>query len=93
MYETHQLESMVAALYNQATRSSESFRDEYFNEIIERNMTLLPTESRDEFMRIAIDHGYEPNAQYSNHYHPEEDGFNNEIYDDMFPLEDDEWLH
>lgn len=93
MMDTHQLEEMVIAIHNKTTRSSECVIDEYFAESIEQKMELLPVSSRDEFMRIAIEHGYKTPAERSGGYTPQADGFDEPFYDDMFPLNSSDELH
>lgn len=93
MMDTHQLEEMVIAIHNKTTRSSECVIDEYFAESIEQEMEKLPLGSRDEFMRIAIEHGYKTPAERSGGYAPEADGFDEVFYDDLFPLNGNDELH
>lgn len=93
MYEAHQLEEMVIAIRDQSTRTSVCVMDEYFAENIEQKMLKLPNDCRDEFMRIAIEHGYKSARERQLNYSPEADGFDEGFYDDLFPLSEDEWRH
>lgn len=93
MMDTHQLEELVIAIHNKTARSSEFVIDEYFAESIEQKMEQLPLGSRDEFMRIAIEHGYKTPAERSGGYTPQADGFDEVFYDDLFPLEGNDELH
>ncbi len=93
MYEAHQLEEMVLAIRDQSTRTSVCVMDEYFAENIEQKMQKLPSDSRDEFMRIAIEHGYKSVRERQLNFAPQADGFDSDFYDDLFPLSDDEWKH
>ena len=93
MLNTQHLEETIIAIHNQAHRSCESYREEYFAERIDQELVKLPHDERDEFMRLALMHGYKTPAERSQSYRPEEDGFSDDFYDDMFPLEDDDWLH
>ena len=93
MMNTHELEAKIIAIHNQTHRSSEAFMDECFAERIDLELTKLPVDSRDEFMRLALLHGYKTPAERGCNLHPEQDGFSDDFYDDLFPPEDDEWLH
>lgn len=93
MFNTDQLEEMVLTIANQAARSSERIREEYFAETIEQKLQELPNDCRDEFMLLASLHGYKSPAERSCDYSPEADGFNGAFYDDLFPLKDSDWTH
>lgn len=91
MIDTQQLEDIVIAIRDKSYRSSACVIDEYYAENIEQKMQKLPIDCRDEFMRIAIDHGYKSARERQVNFSPEEDGFDEGFYDDLFPLSDDEW--
>jgi len=93
MIETDQLEAMVIAIHNRTCRSSEAFVEEYFAETIEQKLEQLPRDSRDEFMRIAIDHGYKTLAERSGNCTPESVGFDDDYYEDLFLLQGDDTIH
>lgn len=91
MLEAHELEEMVITIRNKSTRTSACVMDEYFAENIEQKMEKLPLNSRDEFMRIAMEHGYKSARERQLNYSPEVDGFDGDFYDDLFPLNEDQW--
>lgn len=91
MLDAHELEEMVIAIRDQSTRTSVSVMEEYFAENIEQKMQQLPLHLRDEFMRIAIEHGYLSASERQVNYSPEADGFDGGFYDDVFPLDKDSW--
>lgn len=91
MYEAHDLEEMVITIRNQSSRTSACVMDEYFAENIEQKMQKLPINNRDEFMRIAIEHGYKSARERQLNLAPEADGFDGGFYDDLFPLDKDDW--
>lgn len=93
MIDTQQLEDIVIAIRDKSYRSSACVIDEYFAENIEQKMQKLPSDSRDEFMRIAIDHGYKSPRERQLNFTPQADGFDEGFYDDLFLLSDDEWRH
>ncbi len=93
MIDTHQLEEMVIAIRDKSYRSSACVMDEYFAENIEQKMLKLPNDCRDEFMRIAIEHGYKSARERQVNFAPQADGFDEGFYDDLFPLSEDEWRH
>lgn len=91
MLEAHELEEIVITIRNQSHRTSVCVMDEYFAENIEQKMQKLPSDSRDEFMRIAIEHGYKSARERQLNYSPEVDGFDGDLYDDLFPLDEEQW--
>ena len=91
MLEAHDLEDMVIAIRNQSSRTSACVMDEYFAENIEQKMQKLPINNRDEFMRIAIEHGYKSARERQLNLAPEADGFDNDFYDDLFPRGEEDW--
>lgn len=93
MIDTHQLEEMVIAIRDKSYRSSACVMDEYFAENIEQKLLKLPNNCRDEFMRIAIEHGYKSARERQLNFSPEADGFDGDFYDDLFPHSEDEWRH
>ncbi|MFL0809103.1 MAG: hypothetical protein K6L76_01690 [Agarilytica sp.] len=93
MYEAHQLEEMVIAIRDQSTRTSVCVMDEYFAENIDQKMQKLPSDCRDEFMRIAIEHGYQSASERRLNFAPEADGFDGDFYDDLFGIDSTDELH
>ncbi len=93
MYEAHDLEEMVIAIRNQSSRTSACVMDEYFAENIEQKMQKLPMNNRDEFMRIAIEHGYKSARERQLNLAPEADGFDGDYYDDLFDIDCSDELH
>ena len=91
MFEIDELEEMVITIRNKSTRTSAWVIDEYFAENIEQRMEKLPVDSRDEFMRIAIEHGYKSVRERQLDFAPEAEGFDDDFYDDLFPLDKDQW--
>ena len=93
MLEAHKLEDIVIAIRNQSNRASVCAMEEYFAENIDQRMQQLPMDSRDEFMRIAIEHGYQSSSERQLNYSPEADGFDGGFYDDLFGIDSSDQLH
>lgn len=91
MLEAHELEEIVITIRNKSTRTSACVMDECFAEHIEQRMQKLPINSRDAFMRIAIEHGYKSARERQLNYAHEAEGFDGDFYDDLFPLNEDQW--
>ncbi|MCU7806618.1 MAG: hypothetical protein KZQ73_01925 [Candidatus Thiodiazotropha sp. (ex Semelilucina semeliformis)] len=93
MLDATELEDIVISLHEKTQLSAEQLKGQLFVEEIDKTLARIPPEYRDEFMQIAAHYGYQPYESRELSFGPESMAFDDEFYDDLFPLQDDNRLH
>lgn len=87
------IDTLITRIRDRVELQSEQFLDERFAEEIDRLLPEIPHHLRDEFMLIALSHGYRSPAERAADIWQETDGFDASYYDGLFPFESTKRKH